>query len=381
MSGAGETTPGAVDPGLFTAPGFEQAARVFDDQIQRGLHFGAQIEVWHGDRRVLSRWGGFRDSQGALPVRVDTPFAAYSATKALTAACVHKLADEGRLDLDSPVAEYWPAFAARGKGGVTIAHVLLHQAGIPAAADLPELLAWLIPGGGARRAAARKPRHAPGEKTIYHAFTGGFVLGEVIRQVSGLSAADYLRREFLKPLGMKDSFPGLPFQELRRASGIHTADPAQIGAARVFSNPLYRRLFLPAASLNTCARDLARFYRMLCSGGELDGRRYLSSAAVERATTLRWDGPDAQSGMRIRWALGYGLGGYSPFPDRDIRHMGRGATERTFGHSGQGGCAFGWADPPSGLVFAFTCNRFQDIPGAHLRFQDLADACWEGIGK
>jgi len=371
----------AAGPGFVTAPGFEGAARAFDGQILRGLHFGAQIEVWHGDRRVLSRWGGFRDPRGARPVLGDTPFAAYSATKALTAACVHKLADEGRLDLDAPVAEYWPAFAAKGKGGVTIAHVLLHQAGIPAAADLPELLSWLVPGGGERRAAARRPQHAPGEKVIYHAFTGGFVLGEVIRRVSGLSAADYLKREFLAPLGMTDSFPGLPPGELRRASGIHTADPAQIGAARVFSNPLYRRLFLPAASLNTCARDLARFYRMLCAGGQLDGRRYLSKAAVERATVLRWDGPDAQSGMRIRWALGFGLGGYSPFPDRDIRHMGRGATERTFGHSGQGGCAFGWADPPSGLVFAFTCNRFQDIPGAHLRFQELADACWEGVGK
>lgn len=372
---------GSTGPDFATAPGFEAAARVFDEQIRRGLHFGAQIEVWHGDRRVLSRWGGFRDSRGARPVKVDTPFAVYSATKALTAACVHKLADEGRLDLDAPVAGYWPEFAARGKGGITVAHILLHQAGIPAQADFPELLSWLVPGGGARRAAAREPQHLPGEKTIYHAFTGGFVLGEVIRRVSGLSAADYLRKEFLEPLGMRESFPGLPIRELCRASGIYTADPAQVGAALVFSNPLYRSLYLSAASLNTSARDLARFYRMLCAGGELDGRRYLSRAAVERATALRWDGPDAQSGMRIRWAPGFGLGGYSPFPDRDIRHMGRGATERTFGHSGQGGCAFGWADPPSGLVFAFTCNRFQDIPGAHLRFQELADACWEGIGS
>jgi len=372
---------GSTAPGFVTAPGFEAAAGVFDEQIRRGLHFGAQIEVWHGDRRVLSRWGGFRDSRGARPVKVDTPFAAYSATKALTAACVHKLADEGSLDLDAPVAGYWPEFAARGKGGITVAHVLLHQAGIPAQANLPELVSWLIPGGGARRAAARKPEHAPGEKTIYHAFTGGFVLGELIRRVTGFSAAGYLRREFLEPLGMGDSFPGLPIREFRRASGIHTADPAQVGAARIFSNPVYRSLFLPAASLNASARDLARFYRMLCAGGELDGCRYLSRAAVERATTLRWDGPDAQSGMRIRWAMGFGLGGYSPFPDREIRHMGRGATQRTFGHSGQGGCAFGWADPPSGLVFAFTCNRFQDIPGAHLRFQELADPCWEAIGS
>ncbi len=370
MSGSGV-------PGFVTAPGFEEAARAFDDQIRRGLHFGAQIEVWLGDRRVLSRWGGYRDSRGVRPVEADTPFAAYSATKALTAACVHKLADEGRLDLDAPVAAYWPDFAARGKGGITVAHVLLHQAGIPGKADLPELLSWLIPGGGARRAAARRPEHAPGEKTIYHAFTGGFVLGEVIRRVTGRTAADYLRREFLSPLGMEDSWPGLPLRKLGGASGIHTADPEQAGAARVFSNPLYRRLYLPAASLNTTARDLVRFYRMLRDGGELEGRRYLSRAAVERATALRYDGPDARSGMRIRWSLGFGLGGYSPFPDRDIRHMGRGGTERTFGHSGQGGCAFGWADPPSGLAFAFTCNRFQDLPGAHLRFQELADACWD----
>ena len=377
----GLDTDGASDSSFVTAGGFEKTARAFDGQIERGLHFGAQICVWRGGEVVLSRWAGYADRSGRRPVARSTPFLIYSATKALTAACVHRLADRGRLDLDAPVAEYWPAFAAKGKGGVTVAHVLLHQAGIPAEATPPELLSWLFPGGGARRAVSRRPVHAPGERTIYHAFTGGFVLGEVIRRISGLEAAAYLHREFLEPLGMRDSYPGLPRREAHRASGVYTADPEQAGAALVFSNPLYRRIYLPAASLNTTAWDLARFYRMLCAGGEFEGTRYLSEAALARAAAPRYDGPDGDTGRRIRWALGFGLGGYSPFPDKDIRHMGRGGTERTFGHSGQGGCAFGWADPPSGLAFAFTCNRFQNLLGAHERFQELADACWEAIGK
>jgi len=373
-----EASP-AAESGMV-APGFEGVARVFDDQLGRGLHFGSQLCVKLGGKTVVDRWGGFADGNGRRPITPGTPFMAYSATKAFTATCIHKLADSGALDLELPVARYWPEFGAGGKDGITLAHVLLHQAGIPGNASPADLVAWLSPRGGAKRAAAIIPVHAPGERVIYHPFSGAFVLGELIRRVSGMRAAEYLTRSFLKPLGMADSYAGLPVWHYGRASRIHNSDPAQNVAARVFSNPVYRSLFLPAASLNTTARDLATFYDMLREGGTLKGRRYLSESAIARATALRYDGPDGDTDMRVRWAMGFGLGGYSPFPDSDIRHMGHGATENTFGHSGQGGCAFGWADPPSGLVFAFTCNRFQELSAAHGRFQELADACWNALG-
>jgi len=364
-----------------TDPAFEEVAELFDAQLARKLHFGAQLRVLYRGRTVVDRQGGHTDETRKRRITRNTPFMAYSATKAFTATCVHKLADEGALDLDAPVAEYWPEFGARGKARITISHILLHQAGIPGKVGFGDLLAWLSPRGGATRAASLVPAHEPGAGVFYHSVTAGFVLGELIRRVSGLSAADYLRANFLEPLGMTDSHAGLPWREYGRASRISTADPKQGAAARSFSNPLYRSLFLPAASLNTTACDLAVFYEMLRLGGRYGERRYLSEAAVTRATALRYEGPDGETGRRVRWAMGYGLGGYSPFPDKDIRHMGRGATEKTFGHSGQGGCSIGWADPPSGLVFAFLCNRFQNLETAYLRFQELANACWKALGR
>ncbi|MBL8967897.1 MAG: beta-lactamase family protein, partial [Spirochaetaceae bacterium] len=271
------------EPGV-TAPGFGCAAEVFDAQLERGLHDGAQLCVMLGGQVVLERHGGFADAGHRRRMTRHTPFMVFSATKAFTAACVHKLADEGALALDAPVAEYWPAFAARGKGGVTVGHLLLHQAGIPGEAGVADLLAWLVPGGGARRAAAMAPIHEPGARVVYHAFSAGFALGEVIRRVSGRSAARYLEEAFLEPLGMRDSSAGLPFRSQFRASRISTADPGQRPPARVFSNPLHRKAYLPAASLNASAHDLALFYDMLRAGGEAGGRRYLSARAVARAT-------------------------------------------------------------------------------------------------
>lgn len=362
-----------------TAPGFESAAAIFDAQLERGLHEGAQLCVMLGGKVVLERRGGFTDGSRGRPVEADTPFMVFSATKAFTAASIHKLADEGALELEAPVADYWPAFATRGKGGITIEQLLLHQAGLASEARYADLAAWLLPRGGAQRVKAMSPTHEPGSKVVYHAFTASFALGELIRRASGMSAARYLEEVFLEPLGMSDSSAGLRFRDFPRAALLQTDDPEQEAPARLFSNPFFRRAYLPAASLNASARDLAVFYDMLRAGGERGGRRFLSAHAVARATELRYDGPDGDTGRRIRWALGFGLGGYSPFPDRDLRHMGKGATVKTFGHSGQGGCAFGWTDPPSGLVFAFTCNRLLEIKAAHERFRELADACWDAL--
>lgn len=360
----------------YEAEGFGRVVEVFQSQLARGQHFGAQLYASLRGETVLDLWGGTTDSAGRIPVRKDTPFMVFSATKAFTSASIHLLADHGKLKLDDPVADFWPEFGCRGKGGITIRHLLLHQAGIPDRTGLGDLASWLVPGLAAKRVAAMAPIHAPGARTMYHKASAGFALGELIRRVSGLEAAEFLRSSFLEPLGMSGSHAGLPYGKQGRASRIYSGDPRQTSVARVFSLPPYRRIYLPAASLNTTARDIGFFYEMLCAGGVREGKRYLSEGIVAEATALRYDGPDGDSGNRIRWASGFGLGGYSPFSDKDIRHMGRGASEKTFGHSGQGGCAFGWADPPSGLVFAFLCNRFLPLEAAHLRFQELADAIW-----
>lgn len=367
--------------GKFAAPGFESLVRVFESQIEQGLHAGAQICVRRGTELLCDWWGGIADTRTRRPVTCSTPFMVYSATKALTAIMIHMLADRGALDLDAPVAHYWPAFARNGKEKVTIAHVLLHQSGIPGKATLGEVASWLVPGLPEHRVSRMCPIHRPGEKAIYHPFTGGFVLGELIRRATGISPASFARKKILEPLGMHDLFPGLPLSRQAQASCIYTSDPEQASAARLFSLPLYRRLFLPAASLNTTAWDLCTFYSALAQGGTLGTMRLISSRQLEEATQLCYDGPDGDTGRWIKRSLGFSLGGYSQFPDKNLYIYGRASTIATFGHSGQGGCAIGWADPPSGLSFAFVCNGFLDMEGAHRRFEALADEVWQALAR
>ena len=159
----------------------------------------------------------------------------YSATKALTAIIIHILAERGLLDLEAPVAQYWPAFGQNDKKDITIAHILLHQAGIPGKATLSEVASWFFPGIPERRVASMRPLHRPGEKAIYHPFTGGFVLGELIRRVSGISPATFARKEIFEPLGMQNSWPGLPLSLQSKASRIYSNDPEQNSAARRFA--------------------------------------------------------------------------------------------------------------------------------------------------
>ncbi len=365
----------------FAAPAFKSLVQVFESQIEQGLHAGAQICVRRGTELLCDWWGGVADTRTRRPVTSSTPFMVYSATKALTAIMIHMLADRGILDLEAPVAHYWPAFACNDKERVTIAHVLLHQAGIPGKATLGEVASWLVPGLPEHRVSRMRPIHRPGEKAIYHPFTGGFVLGELIRRATGMSSAAFACREILEPLCMRDSFAGLPLSLQRKASHIYTSDPEQASAASLFSLPLYRGLFLPAASLNTTAWDLCIFYSALAQGGALGKTRIISSRQLEEATRLRYDGPDGDTGRWIKRSFGFSLGGYSQFPDKNLYIYGRASTLATFGHTGQGGCAIGWADPLSGVSFAFVCNGFLDMERAHRRFQALADEVWHAILK
>jgi len=178
---------------------------------------------------------------------------------------------------------------------------------------------------------------------------------------------------------MTDSLAGVPPRKYHRVSGVYSGDEAQDLAAAIFANPLMRSIFLPAASVNTTATDLCRFYDALLGRGTAE-KPLLSGIALRRATELRYDGPDGDTGKLIRWSMGFVLGGKSPFYETSVMMMGKGSTERTFGHAGQGGCALAWADPGSGLVFAFVCNRFLPLLESHRRLEELSDIVWDALG-
>lgn len=356
--------------------GVQAVVAVFDGMLARGLHPGAQLVVLRHGRVVIDRAGGAtRLGLNRRAVTPDTPFLTFSVTKPFTAMAVHSLVERGLVDLDAPVCEYWPEFGCKGKETATVRHALLHQAGIPVRGLVQQILDWPSWSRITRRVAALPAEFPPGTQTAYHMVNFGWILGEVVRRVSGQPIERYLRELLFDPLAMRNSSLGLPRGWQSRAAGVYTGHREQNGAAFVFSLAPCRRAVLPAATLHSTARDLATFYQMLNNRGLYAGRRLLQPETIEAATALRYEGLDGTIGRRVRWAMGFHLGGA---PDDPAPPLGRASTVRTYGHGGQGTC-IAWADPDAGLVLAFTCNRLLESDGANGRWNALADAVWAAL--
>jgi CubicO group peptidase (beta-lactamase class C family) len=321
---------------------------------------------------------GYSNRQRNTPVTPETPFLTFSTSKPFTALCIHQLAEQGRLELDAPVATYWPEFGCKGKQNATLRHVLLHQAGVPMRGLYRQIPLWYHWGWITRSVAALEAEYPPGTKTAYHAVNYGFILGEVVRRISGQPVERYLQENFLDPLDMKNTRLFLPWGWIGRAARIYSAHQEQAGAVWLFSRFSIRHSVVPAASLNSTARDLARFYQMLLNGGEMDGRRYVQPETIHRAVALGSEGMDASIGRVMRWAMGFHLGGIFGGNDPALHPFGTKSTQRTFGHSGQGSCV-AWADPEASLVLAFTCNLLQSSDVTSQRCAELANAVWDCI--
>jgi CubicO group peptidase (beta-lactamase class C family) len=367
LSQAEQTTPARVD----------RIQAVFEDQFQRGLHPGAQLVVSQHGKVVLDLAAGTADVQRGDPVTPRTPFLTFSVTKPFTAVCVHQLIEQGKIEMDAPVAEYWPEFGCKGKESATIRHVFLHQAGVPLRGLHRQVLCWPRWEWVTRNVAALPAEYPPGTKTAYHMVNYGFILGEVVRRVSGLPIQNYLRKHFLDPLGLKDTFLGLPKTERGRAAGLYASHPEHRNAVRVFRHPWIRGAVMPAATLNSSARDLNVFYQMLLNGGEYKGRRYLKEETVRAAATLGYEGPDATLGVIMRWAYGFHLGGLSLAGQAEYM-MGHGSSLDTFGHFGMGTCQ-AWADRRTGLAVSFTCNRMLYHVESRKRWLEINNAVWDAL--
>jgi CubicO group peptidase (beta-lactamase class C family) len=206
----------------------------------------------------------------------------------------------------------------------------------------------------------------------------GFILGEVVRRVTGKPLQDCLREWFLDPLGLHDTFMGLPRAEFRRAAGVYPGALEQVGVTLVFRSRWVRGASLPAATLNASARDLAVFYQMLLNGGVYNHQRCLEEKTITQATALQVEDFDHTIGLPTRWALGFHIGGQIQ-PDLPPL-LGTGSSLRTFGHYGQSS-SMSWADPDEGLVVAFTCSRLLQRDDSRSRWAELNNAVWEMVGK
>lgn len=352
---------------MVNAKANQQIQRLLDNLVASGEEVGLQTAAYLNGELVIDAWAGLADEESGRKVDGDTLFTVFSTTKGITATCMHILADRRQIDYDAPIAKYWPEFAANGKAKATVRHALTHKVGLPLMPEgiTPERMCdwdWMC-----RQLAAAAPIWEPGTKTGYHAYTYGWINGEVLRRVDGRPIANFAQEEICRPLGMKDIYMGISDEVEGRVATLRNAPPppnapvpppdALIRRAipqivgtmgEVFNRPDVRRASIPGAGGIMSARALARHYAMLAGFGTLGKTKVLSHERVEAARTKQTEDKDEVIGSPIPKGLGYFLGGGG---------MGAamGPSNQTFGHPGAGG-SIGFADPESRLAVGFTKN-------------------------
>ena len=301
-------------------------------------------------------------------------FWTFSAGKPFVAMLVHLLAERGALSLDDPVAAYWPEFAQHGKAGITVRQVLQHRSGVPVAGstlgDAVTMTSW---GCAVRQIERARPTWPAGQVPAYQILSFGFILGELVQRVTGVPVREFLATELLEPLGMHDTFLGLPDDAWPRSVPLRISGVGGRVVQTVVNRRATRRAVIPAAGVSTTARDLATFYLMLLSGGELGATRVLAPETIAQARTPSSDGEtDRYAKMPIRWSQGFQLGGPGHDPHA-IRPMGRLSSPETFGHNGSN-CCLAWADPTRRLVVVYLSNRLTSRRADALHLSAFSDS-------
>jgi len=379
-------------------PRFETVKEAFAQNFADYGEVGAAVAVMVGGRLVVDLWAGHADAALSRSWQQDTIVNVFSTTKGMTAICAHRLADQGLLDIDAPVAKYWPEFAQAGKDEIPVRYLLSHRAGLSA-------IRKLLPPGSAydwermtSALAAEEPWWQPGSKHGYHALTFGYLVGEVVRRISGKSLGTYFSDEVAGPLGL-DFYIGLSEQDDARVAEMLPMPLPEPGEdnliAKAFSDPQsmtfkafanppdlmvpgtvnsrpWRVAEIPAANGHADARSLARIYGALAQGGELDGIDVLSLGAIDRARVEQSYGDDAVLlGLPSRFGMGFmlDLPEHRIVPQSDI-----------FGHPGAGG-SIGFADPEAGLGFGYVMNKMIVPPDYFTdpRWRGLVDATYAAL--
>jgi CubicO group peptidase (beta-lactamase class C family) len=390
-----------VDVNGVVAEGFEPVREAFVRNFDTLGERGAAVVVHRHGRKVVDLWAGTRDvdgTDGDQPWRHGTAQIMRSATKGVAAAVPLMLAERGEVDLDAPVGRYWPEFKAHGKDRVLVRHVLNHRAGLPVLDRPLTPDEALDPRRGPEAVAAQAPAWEPGTDHGYHPLTYGWMLDELVRRVTGRGTGEWIASEIAAPLGL-DLWLGLPEAvaaegRVGRAGRLEAA-PEPAGALRVRAkrsvteaydnpdsltrrafaaispfpdqnDPAYRASALPATNGIATAHGLARFYAALI--GEVDGVRLFGPATMEAARAEESAGPDRTLVIDTRFGLGYMLhGSASPL-----------LAPGSFGHPGRGG-PLGFADPESGIAFAYVTNGYRKTVTADPRAQALVRAVRDAL--
>ncbi len=364
------------------ADGFEAVREAFARVFPDGGEVGAALAVSVDGRMAVDLWAGHADEALTRPWRRDTIVNLYSVGKAITAICAHRLAERGELDLDAPVARYWPEFAQGGKAELPVRYLLTHQAGLPGLTDpLPprSIIDW---DAVCTALAAQQPLWTPGTRHGYHTNTQGFLVGEVVRRVDGRSLGTFFREEIGEPAGI-DFYIGLAEEHEPRVAEMVTPaqrppDPGQTAPTRQQASypaldvdrnsRAWRAAEVPSTNGHGDARALARLFGALATDGRVDGVQILAPETIEGAIREQVYGEDAVLGRVTRFGTGFQL----TMEERPL-----GPNPRTWGHFGFGG-SLGFADPDARLGLGYVMNRGRS-GWQHRHVRRLIDLVYEAL--
>ena len=360
--------------------------QAIDDLVNSGVERGLQVAVYRRGELVVDAVAGIADPATGRTVRSDTPFYNFSIVKGAAATLAHMLAERGLFGYDTPLVDIWPEFGAHGKQKVTVRHILSHTAGVPGIpldTTAEDLCDW---NKMCAAIADSELWWEPGTKIGYHAYTFGYLVGEIVRRATGKPISQVLREEISGPLGVGDElYFGMPRSEHHRLAVLEDAEVADAGmfSAMPPDLPMFKAgpmTLIPTAQLGnredilaadipaggkTSARAIARMYAALL--GEVDAVRLIPPARLREATAVAMSGTDEIFGMPTRWGLGYSIGG-----------LGSGSSSSSvFGVGGAGG-SFACGDTATGIAFAVTKNRLtSDFSAATQLSQLVTDALRE----
>ncbi len=353
------------------APEFSAVRAQFEKNFRERGEVGAAVCVYKDGKPVVDLWGGHKDLERTKPWQRDTIVIMNSLAKSMSALCTHILIDRGQVDFDAPVATYWPEFAQNGKDEVLVRHVLSHTCGVIFSDGAPKG-SWFDWPLFISVLEKQTPAWKPGTKGAYNSVNIGFLLGEIVRRVTGKSIGTFLREEVAAKLGT-DYNIGLKPDEIARVSDMHENPKNQFfQVAFDPSTPLgrafgenaklgffqnireIREIEVPSFGGHGNAAAMARNYAMLANNGELDGVRLLSPEAVERASELVWEADCMMTKRLLR--MGYG------FMHNEPGTVPMGINRTAYGHTGTGG-AFAWCDRQRNMSFAYCTNFQREGPG------------------
>ncbi|NKI70184.1 serine hydrolase [Collimonas pratensis] len=375
--------------GGFADDRFSAAREAFEANFANGEELGASFCATVEGETVVDLWGGYADEEKSRPWARDTIVNVYSITKTMTALTALLLADRGELDFSAPVASYWPEFAANGKDRITVAQLMSHTSGLsgwrPAVSgadfyDWDKVTSML---------AAQAPLWEPGTASGYHVYTFGFLIGEVVRRITGKSLGTVFREEIAEPLGA-DFWIGLPGSEDHRVANLAGGESPP-GTANLQLTDVQRITFIdtqtdvpstrtrvwrgaeiPAANGHGNARSIAEIHALLANGGVAKGKRIMSEAGCRKALEQQIDGPDlAMGGRQVRFGLGFGLPSailaLTPLNPNSLFWAG-------------GGGSFILIDVDARTTFAYAMNKMQrSLVGDERSFR-IIRAMWQALG-